>query len=80
MAHRNYRKEYDTYHSSSGQKKARATRNAARRKALRDKLVAKGDGREVDHRVPLSKGGSNGSDNTRVVSRETNRKKGARSV
>lgn len=80
MAQRNYRKEYDTYHASSGQKKARATRNAARRKALRDKLVAKGDGREVDHRVPLSKGGSNSPDNTRVVSRKTNRKKAAGSA
>jgi 5-methylcytosine-specific restriction endonuclease McrA len=40
--------------------------------------VRKGDGREVDHKVPLSRGGSNSRRNLRVVSRRTNRKKGAK--
>jgi 5-methylcytosine-specific restriction endonuclease McrA len=38
--------------------------------------LKKGDPREVDHKIPLSKGGSNSKKNLRVVSRKTNRKKG----
>ncbi len=37
-----------------------------------------GDKREVDHKKPLSKGGSNRKSNLRVVSRSTNRKKAAK--
>lgn len=37
-----------------------------------------GDPREVDHIKPLSKGGSNSKRNLRVVSRTTNRRKGAK--
>lgn len=37
-----------------------------------------GDPREVDHIKPLSKGGTNSKKNLRVVSRTTNRKKGAK--
>jgi 5-methylcytosine-specific restriction endonuclease McrA len=73
---RNYRKEYDEYHGTSEQKLNRALRNSARRK----KGLKKGDGQEVDHINPLSKGGSNGPNNTRVVSRETNRKKGSKNA
>jgi len=34
-----------------------------------------GDPREVDHIIPLSKGGTNAKSNLRIVSRKTNRKK-----
>jgi|TARA_Y100000401_G_scaffold105365_1_gene97959 5-methylcytosine-specific restriction endonuclease McrA len=71
---RNYRREYDTYHSKRKQKKNRAKRNTARRRSG----LKVGDPREVDHKKPLSKGGSNGKRNLRVVSRRTNRRKGAR--
>lgn len=71
---RNYRKEYDEYHSTEKQKKARAMRNAARA----EMGLKKGDSREVDHKRPLSKGGSNSKRNLRVVSRSTNRRKGAK--
>lgn len=71
---RNYRKEYDSYHSKPKQKKNRAARNAARKRAG----LKVGDKREVDHKRPLSKGGSNGRKNTRIVSRSTNRKKGSK--
>lgn len=73
---RNYRREYDTYHKRSDQKKNRAKRNRARNDAKKTGAVRKGDGKEVDHIKPLSKGGSNGKKNRRVVSRRTNRKKG----
>jgi 5-methylcytosine-specific restriction endonuclease McrA len=66
------RKEYREYHAKPSQVKARAERNAARRKMG----LKKGDPREVDHKTPLSKGGSNSKRNLRVVSRKTNRSKG----
>ena len=66
---RNYRKEYDTFHAKDKQKKNRAKRNAANRK------LKPGKGKEVDHIVPMKKGGGNGKKNLRVVSRKTNRKK-----
>lgn len=69
---RNYKKEYRDYHSKPQQKKNRAKRNKAR-STMGLKV---GDKREVDHKKPLSKGGSNGKGNLRAVSRKTNRKKG----
>ena len=74
---RNYRREYDTYHGTREQKKNRAKRNNARRRMKRAGRVSKGDGREVDHKRPLSRGGGNGRRNLRVVSRRRNRRKGA---
>jgi 5-methylcytosine-specific restriction endonuclease McrA len=66
--------EYD-YHAQESVKKDRAARNKARREAMAEGRVKKGDGLEVDHRKPLSKGGSASKGNTRVVTREENRKK-----
>ena len=70
---RNYKKEYREYGSKPEQKKQRALRNAARRKALRDGRVRKGDRLEVDHVKPLSRGGTNKPSNLRIVSRKNNR-------
>jgi hypothetical protein len=47
---RNYKKEYENYHSSPKQKKNRAARNAARAKLLKKGKVKKGDGKDVTHR------------------------------
>lgn len=41
-------------------------RNQARRVLLGEGLVHKGDGKAVDHKHPLSKGGSNRRSNLRV--------------
>ena len=71
---RNYKKEYKTFHKKLKQKKNRALRNAARRNSG---LKAR-DKREVDHKKPLSKGGTNKKNNLRIVSRTTNRKKGSK--
>lgn len=71
---RDYKKEYKNYHSKPEQKKNRAKRNAARKKMG----LKVGDPREVDHKKPLSQGGGNSKSNLRVVSRTTNRKKGAK--
>lgn len=70
---RDYKKEYREYHASEEQKDNRAKRNAARREMEREGRVHKGDGRDVDHKRPLIKGGSNDDSNLRVVSRSANR-------
>lgn len=73
MATRNYKSEYANYQGSDEQKKKRAMRNAARREAEKKGLVTKGDGKDVDHKKPLAKGGTNSSGNLRVVPASTNR-------
>ena len=74
MKKRNYKKEYRDYHGRPEQIKRRSMRNQARRKLG----LKKGDGREVDHKNPLSNGGSNRRNNLRAVSFRTNRRKAAR--
>ena len=71
---RNYRKEYDEYHGTPEQRRNRSNRNKARRKVG----LKKGDPREVDHKRPLSKGGSNGRANLRITSKRSNRVKGSK--
>jgi len=70
---RDYGTEYKKYHSRDEQIKNRSERTTARRKANADGITSKGDGKDLDHRKPLSKGGSNSRSNLRVVSRSTNR-------
>lgn len=74
MAKRNYRQEYDEYHGSEEQKKRRAQRNAARRKAQRAGKVRKGDDKEVDH-VDMNRKGKLNNRRVRVISRAKNRRK-----
>ena len=47
---RNYKKEYENYHSKPEQKKNRASRNAARAAMMKKGKVKKGDGKDVTHR------------------------------
>lgn len=47
---RNYRSEYDKYHSSPKQKQRRAGRNKARRIMERLGKAKKGDGKDVAHK------------------------------
>jgi 5-methylcytosine-specific restriction endonuclease McrA len=75
---RDYKDEYKKFHSSKEAKKHRAMRNTARRRMEAAGLVKKGDGKHVDHIKPLSKGGTNGTKNLRVVSAKTNLQKGSR--
>lgn len=69
---RDYRKEYDDYQGTAEQKKRRADRNRARRQAIRDGRVRKGDGKELDH-VGSHRKGRLKNVPTRVVSRHANR-------
>lgn len=64
---------YEKYHASPEAKRERAARNEARREMEKKGLVRKGDGKDVDHRVPLSRGGSNDPSNWRVQPRGVNR-------
>lgn len=47
---RNYRIEYETFHSKPKQKKRRAQRNKSRSKLSKLGRVSKGDGKDVDHK------------------------------
>lgn len=73
-----YKDAYKRWHSSKKAKRARAQRNKIRRQFEREGIVRKGDGKEIDHIVPKSKGGSDSPKNLRVVSRHTNRTKGSK--
>jgi hypothetical protein len=70
---RDYKREVALYTSKPEVKKKRAEQNAARREMERAGKVHKGDGKDVDHRVPLSRGGSTNKSNLRVVPAGRNR-------
>ena len=70
---RNYKKEYENYQGKPDQIRKRSLRNKARRKLMKQGRVKKGDGKDVDHRKPLSKGGSNAPSNLRVHTDNANR-------
>lgn len=70
---RDYKREYEQYHAKPEQKKNRAARNKARRTV--EKRVGKAalKGKDVDHKRPLSQGGSNSPSNWQVTSVRYNR-------
>jgi len=72
MATRNYKKEYATYQGTEEQKKHRAERNKARRKAIREGKAHKGDGMDVAHIKAIDKGGST-KDGVRIEKSSANR-------
>lgn len=70
---RPYKHEYETYDGTEAVKKKRAQRNKARRMLEREGVVHKGDGKDVDHKKPLSKGGTTTRSNLRAISASKNR-------
>jgi len=70
---RNYKSEYENYQGTPEQIHNRALRNKARREMTKAGRVKKGDGMDVDHKKPLSKGGSTGASNLRVKPKSANR-------
>ena len=51
----------------------RVLQNKARRHAIKAGRAKVGDGKDVDHKVMLAKGGSGEDSNTRVINRKNNR-------
>jgi hypothetical protein len=70
---RDYKKEYANYDGTEMVKKKRAERNKARRIMERAGVVKKGDGKDVDHKKPLSKGGTTVISNLRAKPASANR-------
>lgn len=70
---RDYKREYKLFHGKPEQVKRRSMRNKARRKAG----LKKGDGKEINHKNPLSQGGSNNRNNMEITSdKKTQRAEG----
>jgi len=67
------RDTYPAYDQKPEVKKRRAARNKARAMLEREGLVHKGDGKDVDHKKPLSKGGATTRSNLKVKSASANR-------
>lgn len=61
------------YNSTPAATAKRVANNAARRDAIASGKAKVGDGTDVDHKKPLSKGGTNSTRNLRVVPASTNR-------
>lgn len=68
---RDYGREYRRFQSSKKAKRDRAARNKARREALREGKVHRGDDKDIDHKD--SNPQHNSKSNLRVVSRTFNR-------
>jgi hypothetical protein len=70
---RDYKAEYANYDGTEEVKKRRAERNKARRMLMREGVVTKGDGKDVHHKKPLSKGGKTTRSNIKAVDANKNR-------
>jgi len=69
---RDYKAEYARYQGTAEQKKNRAVRNAARNTLTAKGVVSKGDGKHVNHKTPISKGGGNAPSNLSVKTEANN--------
>jgi hypothetical protein len=70
---RDYKKENAKYNSRPENIKDRSERTTLRRQANASGVTSKGDGKDLDHKKPLSKGGANTMANTRVTTKSANR-------
>ena len=65
---------YDkAYNAKPEQVKKRMARNQARAELMKDGKVSKGDGKDVNHKKPLKRGGTNDKSNLEVTSQTKNR-------
>lgn len=71
--HRDYKKQYQHYDSKPKNIHKRVEDNKARSMMEKQGRVHKGDGKDVDHIRPQSKGGSTEFRNLRVVTAHQNR-------
>jgi 5-methylcytosine-specific restriction endonuclease McrA len=72
---KNYKRDYkqEAASESRERKEFRLQRNQARRAMIAAGKVERNDGKDVDHKVPLSQGGSNTMANLRVRNASGNR-------
>jgi hypothetical protein len=71
---RDYKRELEWEHKKKPNRvEDRAERNKARKTMMDEGKVRKGDGKDVDHKKPISKGGSGDKKNLRVVDSSENR-------
>jgi len=70
---RDYKREVELYTSKPEVVKKREEQNKARALFEKEGLVHKHDGKDVDHKRALSKGGTNDRSNLRVVPSSQNR-------
>ena len=70
---RNYKEEYRKFHASPEARKNRSARGKARREMIKKVGKAAVAGKDVDHKVPLRKGGGKGMSNLRIRSIKANR-------
>lgn len=70
---RDYKKQYAHYDGKPKNIKKRDLSNKARNMMVKAGKASKGDGKDVDHRTPMSKGGKTVMSNLRTVSRAANR-------
>jgi hypothetical protein len=68
---RDYKHEYASFHGKPEEIKKRAMRNKAHNDA--EKRAGKSISKDVDHKHPIRKGGTNAPGNTRVKSASENR-------
>jgi len=67
------RDTYPPYAQKPAVKKRRAESNKARRMMEKEGKVSKGDGKDVNHKQPLSKGGATVKSNLEVTTAHNNR-------
>lgn len=70
---RNYEMEYKNYQGTPEQIKKRSQRNKARRELEKAGRVHKGDGKDVGHKTPIDRGGTNAKSNLQVQTVTGNR-------
>lgn len=76
---RDYKREYELFHGKPEQIKKRAMRVQARRNMTKKLGTASLKGKDVDHIVPLARGGTNNPSNLRVTSIKKNRARNLKS-
>jgi len=65
-------KKWDHEHDGGQRMKDRVKRIQARREAIKAGVAKRFDGKQIDHKKPLSKGGTNEMSNLRAVSPKSN--------
>jgi hypothetical protein len=72
MIKRDYKRERELQ-LKRGEAKGNAERTKIRRAAIKAGMVKRGDGTDLDHKRPISKGGANTLGNIRVTTPSKNR-------